>query len=88
MPGSGSQLSAPQRPKWFHLTMGIGLIVVAVVLAVFWQILGSDTLGRAAREAGALRFFVYSFGQRIHDRLTIPEMILRPCGNFLEGGFC
>src|SRR5262245_44121878 len=57
-----SQLSAPQRPKWFHLTMGIGLIVVAIVLAVFWQILGSDTTLRAAREAGALRFFVYFFG--------------------------
>jgi signal transduction histidine kinase len=42
--------------------MGIGLIVVAIVLAVFWQILGSDTTLRAAREAGALRFFVYFFG--------------------------
>ena len=62
MSSPGSQLSAPQRPKWFHLTMGIGLIVVAIVLAVFWQILGSDTIGRAAREAGALRFFVYFFG--------------------------
>src|SRR5262245_24000132 len=57
-----SQLSAPQRPKWFHLTMGIGLIVVAIVLAVFWQILGSDTTLRAAREAGALRFAVYFLG--------------------------
>src|SRR6185503_2045472 len=62
MPSRGPQLSAPQRPKWLHLTMGIGLIVVAIVLAVFWQILGSDTIGRAAREAGALRFFVYFFG--------------------------
>jgi signal transduction histidine kinase len=42
--------------------MGIGLIVVAVVLAVFWQILGIDAISRAAREAGALRFFVYFFG--------------------------
>lgn len=58
----GSQLSAPQRSKWFHLTMGIGLIVVAIVLTVLWQILGGDAGERAAREAGALRFFVYFFG--------------------------
>ena len=58
----GSQLSSPQRPKWFHLTMGIGLIVVAIVLTVGWQILGVDAGERAAREAGALRFFVYFFG--------------------------
>jgi signal transduction histidine kinase len=42
--------------------MGIGLIVVAIVLAVLWQILGSDAGERVAREAGALRFFVYFLG--------------------------
>ncbi len=61
MPGS-QQLSAPQRPKWFHLTMGIGLIVVAIVLAVLWQILGVDVGERVAREASALRFFAYFLG--------------------------
>jgi signal transduction histidine kinase len=61
VPGS-QQLSAPQRPKWFHLTMGIGLIVVAIVLAVLWQILGVDAGERVAREAGALRFFAYFLG--------------------------
>ena len=57
-----SQLSSPQRPKWFHLTVGVGLIVVAIALTVGWQILGVDAGERAAREAGALRFFVYFFG--------------------------
>jgi len=58
----GSQLSATQRPKWFHLTMGIGLILVAIVLAVLWQFVGVEAGERAAREAGALRFFIYFFG--------------------------
>lgn len=58
----GSQLSATQRPKWFHLTMGISLILVAIVLAVLWQFVGVEAGERAAREAGALRFFIYFFG--------------------------
>jgi signal transduction histidine kinase len=62
MPFSGSQLSAPQRPKWFHITMGITLIVVAIALTVGWQILGVDSGERALREAGTFRFFIYFFG--------------------------
>jgi len=58
----GAQFPSGPRPKWFHLTMGISLIAVAVALTVGWQILGLDTGEWAAREAGALRFFVYLFG--------------------------
>lgn len=58
----GSQFPAAPRPKWFHLTMGIGLIAVAVALTVGWQILGGDPGERVAREAGALRFVVYVLG--------------------------
>lgn len=56
---SRSQLSASQRPKWLHATMGISLIVIAVTLAVGWQILGADGM---AREAATLRWVVYFFG--------------------------
>jgi signal transduction histidine kinase len=56
----GSQLSAAKRPKWFHLTVGLSLIAVAVALTVGWQILaGSDWV---AREAGSLRWVIYLFG--------------------------
>jgi signal transduction histidine kinase len=58
----GASFPSGPRPKWFHLTMGIGLIAVAVALTVGWQILGVDTGEWARREAGALRFFVYLFG--------------------------
>ena len=40
MTGGPTQLSPPQRSKWFHITVGITLIVVAVALTVGWQILG------------------------------------------------
>jgi signal transduction histidine kinase len=56
-----SQLSATQRPKWLHATMGISLIAIAVTLAVGWQILGASDLG-LAREAATLRWVVYFFG--------------------------
>ena len=61
MPGSQlTTLSPPKRHKWPHVTIGIGLIVVAVALTVGWQILGDSS--SLQREAGPLRFFVYFFG--------------------------
>jgi signal transduction histidine kinase len=58
----GSQLSAPKRPKWFHLTMGVSLIVVAVALTVGWQFLGAEDAFRAAREADTMRWVFRFFG--------------------------
>ena len=60
MASPDSQLSALRRPKWLHVTMGVGLIVVAVALTVGWQILGSME-GRAAG-AGTVRWVVYFLG--------------------------
>ena len=59
---AGAQLSAPQRPKWLHITMGVSLIVVAVALTVGWQILGAPDSVRSAREVSTLRWVVYFFG--------------------------
>ena len=58
----GSQLSALQRSKWFHITMGVSLIVVAVALTVGWQILGASDVPHAARGMSTLRWVVYFFG--------------------------
>jgi two-component system, OmpR family, sensor histidine kinase SenX3 len=55
-----SQLSSTRRPKWIHITIGVSLIVLAVALTVFWQILaGSDWV---TREAGTLRWVIYFLG--------------------------
>jgi signal transduction histidine kinase len=55
-----SQLSSTRRPKWIHITIGVSLIVLVVVLTVFWQILaGSDWV---TREAGTLRWVIYFLG--------------------------
>jgi two-component system, OmpR family, sensor histidine kinase SenX3 len=62
MPGSGSQLSPAKRSKWPHVSVGIALIVVAVVLTVGWQILGASEGPIFAREASTLRWVVYFFG--------------------------
>src|SRR5258707_13665686 len=52
-----SQLSSTRRPKWIHITIGVSLIVLAVALTVFWQILaGSDWV---TREAGPVRWGIY-----------------------------
>jgi two-component system, OmpR family, sensor histidine kinase SenX3 len=59
---AADQLSAPQRSKWFHITMGVTLLAVAVALTVGWQILGVDSGERTAREAGTLRWVVYFLG--------------------------
>jgi signal transduction histidine kinase len=58
---SGSQLSAAKRPKWFHILMGVSLIVVAVALAAGWQFLASEE-ARVAADFQTLRFVVYFFG--------------------------
>src|SRR5258708_28623130 len=55
-----SQLSSTRRPKWIHITIGVSLIVLAVALTVFWQILaGSDWV---TREAGTVRWGIYFLG--------------------------
>lgn len=56
-----SQLSPSQRSKWFHITMGVSLIVMAVTLTVGWQFLGSGE-ALLAREAATLRWLIYFFG--------------------------
>jgi two-component system sensor histidine kinase SenX3 len=56
----GFQLSAGKRPKWFHITMGVGLIVVAVTLTVGWHILGAEV--PRVSQGGTLRWVVYFFG--------------------------
>jgi signal transduction histidine kinase len=58
----GSQLSPTRRPKWFHITVGVTLIVVAVALTVGWQILGVSDPVRTAKEVSTLRWVVYFFG--------------------------
>jgi two-component system sensor histidine kinase SenX3 len=63
MPLPGSQLSALKRPKWFHITTGVTLIVVAVALTVGWQILGvTDAAAWARKEANTLRLVIYFLG--------------------------
>jgi two-component system, OmpR family, sensor histidine kinase SenX3 len=57
----GSQLSSTKRPKWFHATIGVSLMVVAVALTVGWLFLGSEQ-SRAAREVQTVRLIVYFFG--------------------------
>jgi len=57
VPGT-SQLSRSRRPKWHYVAVGVGLIVVAVVLTVAWQILAaSETAGRAVSSARAVAYF-------------------------------
>jgi signal transduction histidine kinase len=58
---AGSQLSPARRPKWFHLTVGISLIVVAVTLTLGWEFLASER-ARMAREFETVRFVVYFLG--------------------------
>ncbi|HVR69375.1 MAG TPA: HAMP domain-containing sensor histidine kinase [Vicinamibacteria bacterium] len=56
----GSQLSASKRPKWLHITTGVTLIAIAVMLTISWHILGADSL-QAARQ-GTGRLVVYVLG--------------------------
>ena len=53
-----SQLSRSQRPKWHYVAVGVGLILVAVVLTVAWQILAApETAHRAVGPARAVAYF-------------------------------
>jgi two-component system sensor histidine kinase SenX3 len=55
---AGSQLSQSRRPKWHYVAVGVGLILVAVVLTVAWQILAAPaTAGRAVGPARAVAYF-------------------------------
>jgi signal transduction histidine kinase len=58
---SDQQLSSGKRPKWFHVTMGVLLMVVAVALAAGWQFLASEE-ARVAHDFQTLRFVVYFLG--------------------------
>jgi two-component system sensor histidine kinase SenX3 len=59
--GGPTQLLPAQRSKWFHITVGITLIVVAVALTVGWQILGVGERSEVT-ESGTLRWAVYLLG--------------------------
>src|SRR3989442_10427736 len=61
MPVAGSLLSPAKRPKWCFITMGVGLIVVAVALTVAWQILAAPDQ-QVGRELAGLRWVAYFFG--------------------------
>jgi signal transduction histidine kinase len=63
-----SQLLPGRRPKWLHVTTGVGLITVAVALTVGWQILGNSEAW-ATREASGLRWFVYFLGTLLFSLL-------------------
>ena len=56
----GSVLSPARRPKWMHITVGVVLIVIVVVLTVGWQILGISDVGSA--RVHPLRYFIYFLG--------------------------
>jgi signal transduction histidine kinase len=61
MSETGAQLSASQRPKWFHLTTGVTLIVVAVVLTIAWHVVGV-TWSEHMTGASTARWVVYFLG--------------------------
>jgi two-component system sensor histidine kinase SenX3 len=53
-------LSASRRSKWLHVTMGVGLILVAIALTVAWQYLGISWTH--ASRLSTLRWVVYFLG--------------------------
>lgn len=53
-------LSPPKRRTWFHITMGVSLMLVAIVLTVGWQLIGSEEAALAASPTA--RYLVYFFG--------------------------
>jgi signal transduction histidine kinase len=61
MPESAAPLSASRRPKWFHVTTGVSLIVVAVVLTVAWHVIGASWSERMTG-ASTARWIVYFLG--------------------------
>ena len=57
---SGRPLSSARRSKWFHITTGVTVLVLAVALTVGWHILGVEAL--QAAKANTARWVVYFFG--------------------------
>ena len=55
-----AQLSPPKRRTWFHIAIGVTLLLVAVALTVGWQIIGSEEA--ALRQSPSARYLVYFFG--------------------------
>mgnify|MGYP000661909300 FL=1 len=55
-----AQLSAPRRRTWFHITIGVTLLLVAVLLTVGWQLIGSEPA--ALQTSPTARYLVYFFG--------------------------
>ncbi len=55
-----AQLSPPKRRTWFHIVMGVSLLLVAVALTVGWQLIGSEEA--ALRQSPSARYLVYFFG--------------------------
>lgn len=55
-----AQLSPPKRRTWFHIAMGVSLLVVAVALTVGWQLIASEEA--ALRRSPSARYLVYFFG--------------------------
>lgn len=55
-----AQLSPPKRRTWFHIVMGVSLLLVAVALTVGWQIIGSEEAALA--RSPTARYLVYFFG--------------------------
>ncbi len=55
-----AQLSPPKRRTWFHITIGVSLLLVAVALTVGWQVIGSEEA--ALRASPTARYLVYFFG--------------------------
>ena len=77
MPEAASQLSSPRRPKWFHLTTGVTLIVVAVVLTVAWQIVGAPSYaGRLLYFLGTILFLLLIGGLGLMVILLLREVRL------------
>ena len=54
-----AQLSAPRRRTWFHITIGVSSLLVAIALTVGWQLIGSEA---ALLVSPTARYLVYLFG--------------------------
>lgn len=77
MPEVASHLASPRRPKWFHLTTGVTLIVVAVVLTVAWQIVGApESAGRLLYFLGTILFLLLIGGLGLMVILLLREVRL------------
>jgi signal transduction histidine kinase len=58
--GRSTRLARSRRPTWHYVAVGVGLIVVAVVLTVAWQLLAAPEM--AGRAVSPARAVVYFFG--------------------------